>query len=149
MPNTPRRTVAATKIQSVFRGWRTRHGSGFNNLPVLNPWNVRYFEVARPSGIDPISLNNIRAGNVYFSIPTNSPNVRTPLSRTTFVNYVRREYPHLQPRDINPFALMNWNPRAILFQSPITRRTIRVKNVRVHVKPLYRVIEPVNTRNRR
>ena len=134
MPNTPRRVAAATKIQAAFRGMRVRRGG-----VEVDPWNRRWFGLAQPHGIDPVSLNNIPAGNVYFSIPTASPNVRTPLSRTTFVTYVHREYPHLQRGDIHPFAIAQWNPRAVLFTSPVTRRPVRVRNVRMHVKPLYQV----------
>jgi len=137
MPNTTRRTAAATKIQAAARGWLTRRAGA-----EIDPWNRRWFGLAQPHGIDPVSLNNIRSGNMYFSIPTTNPNVRTPLSRTTFVNYVHREYPHLQRGDIHPFALAQWNPRAVLLTSPITRRPVRVKNVRMHVKPLYRVKTP-------
>lgn len=142
MPNTPRRTAAATKIQAAFRGMRSRRSS-----VEIDPWNRRWFGVARSNGIDPVSLNNIRAGNMYFSIPTASPNVRTPLSRNSFVTLVHREYPHLQMRDIHPFAIAQWNPRAFLFMSPITRRPVRVRNVRMHVKPLYRVKSPVKRNN--
>ena len=145
MPNTPGRRVAATKIQAAFRGWRTRHGSGFGNLPVLNPWNARHFEVSQPNGIDPVSLNNSRAGNVYFSIPTNNPRVRTPLTRTTFVNYIRHRHPGLQ---VDPFRLVtNLNPQFVLFSSPVTRANVKVGNVRVHVKPRYKIKTPMPLRS--
>jgi|688.fasta_scaffold02887_26 hypothetical protein len=95
-----------------------------------NNWNPANYGKRRPNNIDPVSLNRILPGSVYFTIPTNSNRARVSLSRNTFLNLVRHQHPHINR--LTPWDLYNYNKNAILFRNPITRQNVKVGNVRVH-----------------
>lgn len=95
-----------------------------------NNWNPNNFNRRRPNNRDPVSLNRILPGSVYFTIPTSSTNVRVSLSKKTFLNLVKRQHPHVVR--LTPWDLFNYNKNAVLFRNPITRANVKVGNVRVH-----------------
>jgi hypothetical protein len=95
-----------------------------------NNWSPNNFNKRRPNNRDPVSLNRILPGSVYFTIPTNSKNVRVSLSKNTFLSLVKTRRRHLTR--FTPWDLYNYNKNAILFLNPITRANVKVGNVRVH-----------------
>lgn len=96
-----------------------------------NNWNPNNFNKRRPNNVDPISLRKIRPGSIYFTIPTNSPNVRVSLGKRTFLKLVQTQHPYINR--MTPWDLFNYSQNAVLFRNPITRKNVHVKNVKVHV----------------
>lgn len=105
-------------------------------------WDPKNFALKRSTNVDPVSLNQIGRGRVYFTIPSTSA-MRIPLSKNSFQKLVKRTYPGFT-EEVNVWDLMVWPQNAVLFQNPLTRANVRVKNVQMHTQPHYHVVSPKN-----
>ena len=96
--------------------------------------NNNNFKTRPPNNADPISLYNIRPGNLYFAIPTTSNKRYVSLTQNSFNGLVRGHHKGFQGT-IGPWNLINYNLNAVLFKNPFTRNMVRVRDVRVFRAP--------------
>lgn len=96
------------------------------------------FRVRRANNKDPITLNHIRAGNLYFALPTNARNIYVPLTQASFNTLVKSHHGPNTP-SITPWGLFNLPANTILFRHPTTRRNVKVGNIQIFRQPHYGV----------
>lgn len=104
-----------------------------------DPWNPNNYNRRVPNNEDPISMRRIKAGEVYYTIPTSNKKRRVTLNRKTLTSLIKSANT-IQglPNVVDPWTLLyirNLANRQPIFINPWTRQGVSAYDINVHAPP--------------
>jgi len=104
-----------------------------------NRWNPKNYNRRVPNNADPISLRHIRAGEVYYTIPTVNSKRRVTLNRKTLTSLMKTAGTiEGLPNVVDPWLILNIRQiagRRPIFINPWTRKGVSAYDINVHAPP--------------